>query len=157
MGRRSSHEHYKDHIFALLKQGRTPLEVLAVYPDLPSSTIYRWFNDYKKEFKNQSHIDSNKSIESPKFTLLDGYAEQSDISLARATLRGLLKQRDCPQSVKVQAALGLMKLAYLRSELPKHIIDEDEKRDISEAREAIGTLTDEELMMRIREKLQAPG
>lgn len=156
MGRRSSHEHYKDHIFTLLSQGKTPLEVLAVYPDLPTSTIYRWFKEFKKDFNNQSHTESQKPPETAKVTLLDGYGEQSDIALARSTLRGLLKQRDCPQSVKVQAALGLMKLAYLRSELPKHILNDEEKSDMAEVRGAIATLTDEELHAKIREKMMAP-
>lgn len=152
MARKSSHDHYKRHILDLLKSGKSPNEILAIYPDLPSSTIYRWRSDIEAD----SNILSNKPQETAKITLLDGYAEQSDISLARSTLRGLLKQRDCPQAVKVQAALGLMKLAYLRSELPKHIINEEDRGDLDEARGAIATLTDEELQARIREKMAAP-
>lgn len=156
MGRRSSHDHYKDHILSLLKAGKMPSEILAIYPDLPLSTAYRWLYDLKKDLKIDSNIDFNKPNEPSKLVALAGYAEQSDIALARSTLRGILKERGCPQSVKVQAALGLMKLAYLRSELPKHIVDEEERveRDVHQA--DVSRLTEDELMARIREKLQAP-
>lgn len=154
MARPGAFEHLKSEILKAYNEGAKPLDVLKKYPDLPRMNAYRW---YRLRFGTTSETDSESDAEGqhpPSLVALDGKQQQSDIALARTALRRIVKGGDgIPPAVVVQAAVALMKLAHLRHELPKHIIDETEVGDLQAARDRIRDLPPEELARRYREAL----
>lgn len=55
MARRSKYEHLKPELFMWFSSGLIPFKVMAKYPNLPRSTVYDWYKEWK--------IQQNSGIE----------------------------------------------------------------------------------------------
>lgn len=146
MARRSRSEHLKPEIFALFDKGMKAPEVKKAYPQVAARTLYEWhkvwLNAESKQLRNASGRKESddrahlRDLDAPILTVVpfdpSEVRQQSDIALARRTLRDVAGDRRINPAIRVQASLGLMKLAYLRSELPKHIIEESLDADIEQ-------------------------
>lgn len=160
MARISAWEHLKPEIEAEFRSGKQPIEVYGAYPAVPRGTIREWFKPFRQDSANDSAnlkpaTRADVEVLPPRSSLvaLEGGQQQSDIALARRTLRAIAKDSDVSPAVQVQAALGLMKLACLRHELPKHILEETEESRLEDERDRIRDLPPEEIARRIREAL----
>jgi len=132
MARPGNFTHLKPELEAAFKEGKQPRDLYGQYPQIPRSTIRDW---HSALWRNSAIIPSDPEnahavgVEVlPPRTNVVGLPpqEQSDISLARNTLRKICKDKEVNPAIRVHAAGYLMKLASLRHELPKHILEETE-------------------------------
>ena len=132
MARPSKFAHLKPEIEAAYKEGKQPKDLYAIYPDVPGATMREWFYPFRDNSANiprdgETAIAVGVEVMQPRSNVVGlPPQEQSDISLARNTLRKVCKDKDVNPAVRVHAAGYLMKLAALRHELPRHILDETE-------------------------------
>ncbi|MBD2492532.1 hypothetical protein [Aulosira sp. FACHB-615] len=167
MARRSRWEHLKDEIVQHCKDGKTPVELAAMYPDVPRATIHGWYDlAYADSENNPKHFrkrsEDIKTIASQdiqvipptenKLVALDGGEQLSDFALARRALRDAIKNPTKPgTAIKIQASFGLLKLTQMRAELPRHVLDEIEVTGVDEERDRIKEVSLEELQQQYKD------
>lgn len=163
MTRRSRWEHLKDEIIQHCKEGKTPKQLYLMFPDVPPRTIRDWYDlvyprtppHFPKDSPDTKTIipEDTQVIPSRKrLVALDGGEQLSDFALARKTLRAIAKNFDQPGAyVGVQAAAGLLRLIQIRSEIPKHILDEVEVTGIEEERDRLKEISLEELQQQYKD------
>jgi len=166
MPRRSQHEHLKPQAVRLYRRGVIPNHV-ALKLGIPKSTAYDWFKEFKSaespvmgEIVEPIPESDRKPEASPgiskihKLAVIEG--GNSDIALAKRTLREICDSNESG-AVRVQAALGLMRLAALRAELPKHVLEETEQVTLASERKNYEGMTAEELAREYKNLIENTG
>ena len=133
MARPGNFTHLKPEIEAAFQKGKQPSDLFQIFPQVPRSTLRHWYSVYKQNQHKTILSDPEKAQAVVPEVLPSGgnlvalqSQEQSDIGLARNTLRKVCKDTSINPATRVQAAAYLMRLAFLRHELPKHILEETE-------------------------------
>lgn len=138
---RSQHENLKPDVIKRFKEGVQVRQLQHEFPQIPVRTLYRWFDAWLEKDTSDDLSDNLTPVtlvDTPSTVLTlvpfdkNAKRQESDVRLARRVLRDVASDRECNPAVRVQASLALMRMAYLRAELPKHIVEEIEEVDTLE-------------------------
>jgi multidrug efflux pump subunit AcrA (membrane-fusion protein) len=167
MAGKSKWDYLKPEIEGLFKQGKTPLDVRKMYPDLPKATVYDWYKAWRNSSESKTESQTNSEIQSgitqksldasasnldtsANLVAFEGAVKQSDFELVRRSLRDVLRRPDQRGAyVKVQAALALLKTVAVRAEVPKQILEESE--ETASLEDEIRKVQQEDPMQLVRE------
>lgn len=159
MARRSQWEEYKPRVWQSFNRGVIPAQIIAKF-GVAKSTAYDWHKDWKR---GKPAIPEPRRHPSPPHPVSGVYErkviekeeELSDFALAEKVLRAIASGEEHPNVVRVQACLGLIRLAQMQAELPSHILYGGMEATVVSERKNLESTSAQELWEEYKRLLEA--